>query len=104
MSKYHPQQDPTTSDKLEEFDENSPIANMFRDIESKIDNLSDFKIASTIEMVQMSLLNNQKRMLALESLSPHCKLDLHARKLEILQENHFLAGRLLPKLYARVAG
>jgi len=79
-----------------------PLADLLKNLEEKIESLSEFRIASMVDAIQLMLQNNQQRLMALEMLAPQKSFDVHSKKQQIIAENHYLAGTVLPMLYDRI--
>ncbi len=89
-----------TSSKL--VSEKQQLHNIFDDLDEKIEQLGRDAITSLIEAVQLSIKNNHKRSMGL-------LLPKHGSGIEILQlqrsieeDNLFLSGTVLPKLYQKL--
>jgi len=79
--------------------ESLEINEIFKNLESKIEQMSLNKISSLIETVQHSIKNNHIRLMSLSASHLSGKLDVDRLRHDIEQENKYLAGTILPLLY-----
>jgi len=78
------------------------LVEVFKDLDHKIENLSNECINHLIDAVQMCIKNNHIRLMGLDLSAFSRTADASELRKTIEHDNHFLAGTVLPKLYEHV--